>query len=383
MPEIYNALLHYAEMRKRIVSDIPDDIAIDVLAIDDDSKELLLRGIPLVRECLVSVYDSVSEYAGDNYVTPKIIERMTRKGGVMDCNREAQHYLNTVFHSLLALLTSGTYDINSAILVTRKEYLTQYTSSRRLFTNLKFKNSYTVHYSSFCNVGFYKDDKPALWNKCDTAELAFDDTSLGYTLWYMAQNKPDILHFSYGDFRIFSGSGQKEDKTKFPESVRKKAIGNKKFGLYRKLDEFIYNNFKITDISENWYQGSGSFGLSKAYETTLDKTELRLWMGEDKLNLEVYFSYTAFERLPEIIGLLSENARFGIFSKRQCGHCPFLCKKCRQAVFDEKIFPAKIFIPCNMGGEGFEIINEEDTESAIIIFNHILKYTAPGKGKIK
>ena len=199
----------------------------------------------------------------------------------------------------------------------------------------------------------------------------------------LSRNKPDLLHFYYGDFRMFSDSGLKEDKTKFPESVRKKAVGGEKNEYYRILDAFIYDNFIISGIGENWYQGSGSFGLSKAYETALDKTELRLWMGEDKLTLEVYFGHTAFERLPEIFGLLSDNAKVGILSKRQCERCPFLCKKCRQAVFDKNIFPAEVFVPCNMGGEGFEIITREDAESAIIIFKHILKYTEPGKGKAK
>ncbi|MHB1153699.1 MAG: hypothetical protein ACYCWE_17725 [Eubacteriales bacterium] len=383
MTEIYNALQHYAEMRKRIVSDIPDDISLDTLTADNDIKELLLRGIPLVRECIMSIYDSVSEYAAEKYVTPAIIKRLAQKGGVMSCNRDAQQYLNTVFHSLLALLTDGTFDINSAVLENSKFNTVNYVSSRRQFNSLKFKSAYTRHLDRFCRVNYYKDGRISDWRNCDIIVMTFDDTALGYTLWFMSRNKPDLLHFYYGDFRVFSESGRKEDRTKFPESVRKKVVGDKKNEYYRMIDSFIYDNFIISGIGENWYQGSGSFGLSKAYETTLDKTELRLWMGENKLTLEVYFSYTAFERLPEIIELLSENARTGILSKRQCGRCSFLCKKCRRAVFDKNIFPPEVFVPCNMGGEGFDINTREDYESAIIIFKHILKYTEPGKGKTK
>ncbi len=382
MPEIYNALQHYAEMRKRIVSDIPNDISLDLHAADDE-KELLLRGIPLVRDCIISIYDSVSEYAAEKYVTPAIIKRLAQKGGIMSCNRDAQQYLNTVFHSFLALLTDGIYDINNAVLENTKINTANYITSRRQYTRLKFKSAYTRHFDRFCRIDYYKDGRTSDWRNCDTTIMTFDDTALGYTLWFMSRSKPDLLHFYYGDFRIFSESGRKEDIIKFPESVRKKAVGDQKNEYYRMLDAFIYENFIISGIGENWYQGSGSFGLSKAYETTLDKTELRLWMGENKLTLEVYFSYTAFERLPEIIEFLSENARTGILSKRQCGRCSFLCKKCRQAVFDKNIFPAEVFVPCNMGGEGFEINTREDYESAIIIFKHILKYTEPGKGKTK
>lgn len=383
MTQTYNALRHYAEMRKRVVSDIPGDISLDALTTDSGTKELLLRGIPLVRDSILSVYESVSEYAAENYNAPAVIERMQQKGGVMSCNRDAQLYLNTVFHSLTALLADSDFDINRAAAKNSKTNTVNYAESRRQFAKLKFKSAYTCHFSRFCRVDYYKNGRESDWRNCDTAVLTFDDAALGYTLWFMCRNKPDLLHFYYGDFRVFSESGRKEDKTKFPESVRKKAIGDEKYTYYRILDAFIYENFVISGTGENWYQGGGSFGLSKAYETTLDKTELRLWMGENKLTLEVYFSYTAFEKLPEIIGLLSENARTAILSKRQCERCPFLCKKTRRAVFDKELFPSEVFVPCNMGGEGFDILTSEDAASAVIIFQHILKYTKPGKGKEK
>ena len=184
MPEIYNALQHYAEMRKRIVSDIPDDITLDALTANDDIKELLLRGIPLVRDCIVSIYDSVSEYAAVKYVTPAVIERMSRKGGVMSCNREAQT-LNTVFHSLLALLTDGIFDINNAVLENSRLNIVNYVTSRRQYTGLKFKSAYMRYFDRFCRVDYYKDGRISDWNKCDMAVMTFDDTALGYTLWFI------------------------------------------------------------------------------------------------------------------------------------------------------------------------------------------------------
>lgn len=168
----------------------------------------------------------------------------------------------------------------------------------------------------------------------------------------------------------------------FPR-VCAKRLSEKKYSLYRRLNSFIYENFPVTGIGENSYQGYGVFSLSKAYETALEKTELRFWMGENSLNFEVYFSYPAFEKLPEIISDLSANARNGILSKQRCMGCKFACKGKRQAIFDESVFSGKVFVPCNMGGEGFAIEDEDDASSAEIVMRHIIKYTNPGSGKEK
>ena len=59
----YNMLMHYASFRKEVVSDVPDDICLDSSALNPDEKEYILKGLPLLKNCIVSIYDSIIEYA--------------------------------------------------------------------------------------------------------------------------------------------------------------------------------------------------------------------------------------------------------------------------------------------------------------------------------
>lgn len=61
----YNMLKHYADFRKAVVSDVPDDICLDGCELNIDEKENILKGLPLLRNCIVSMYDSIIEYAND------------------------------------------------------------------------------------------------------------------------------------------------------------------------------------------------------------------------------------------------------------------------------------------------------------------------------
>ena len=61
----YNLLIHYADFRKAVVSEVPDDIYLDELKLDDEQKELIITGLPMVRDCIVSIYDDIIEYASN------------------------------------------------------------------------------------------------------------------------------------------------------------------------------------------------------------------------------------------------------------------------------------------------------------------------------
>jgi hypothetical protein len=344
----YNMLIHYADFRKDVVSDIPDDIYLDELELDDEQKELILNGLPLVKDFVISIYDNIIEYAGNPSLPRKEISEYKNSGELMNDRRDARNYIDKVFLSLYSIISDGIYDSDCTVIVS-KEYL------KRLAWHRigKFQQSQLQHLEYFCLFEYYKDNELSDWRRCESVSMIFEDRALCYTLRHMIKNKINPLYFKYGDFRVYSKSGQTEDiQDRFPESVRLKALGKEKYKLYQTLCNITDETLNIKQTGENTYQGHGHFmilcdyGDIVKYKPAYKNTRIGLCITKDKLTVDLRLGFEAFGKLPEIIEKLSPNARNAFLTLGICNpSCTHRCTSKRFAVFDEKIYPNKILKP--------------------------------------
>lgn len=365
----YNALWHYAKMRRECVADLPTDI--DLHDMDENERDLIIKGIPLVYEAILSIYNSVAEYAQTHYLTPKKYQLLNEKGGKMRCNNESQVYLDTIFHMLLTIAKEGELIGNEFTL--SKNYLKNLMWENRC--KLRYKHTLTLHFQYFCNIACYQNDKVADYRNCDTVIFKFTDTELVYTLRHMAYNGVNPFYFQYGDFRMFSVSGKLEDSKKFPQSVRKKVVGEHNYKYYPVLKELFYIYFSAEPSGENPYQGYGNFSLIEEYNTGLENTSTSITAHKNKLILRLRMGFDAFNQLPDIISDLSNSIQQGIFSTPQCVDCPLHCNSKRKAEFDVTIYPSKISAPCKCTVSECIIACDNDIKSVELLFKHMLKFS--------
>lgn len=138
----------------------------------------------------------------------------------------------------------------------------------------------------------------------------------------------------------------------------------------------IENELGGTPEGENHYQGHGYFQIILSFSTGYLLTGIALKIKHNYLAAEFHFGKLAFEKLPEIIELLSQNIINGILSTSQCNtDCPHKCRGHRMAKFDERIFPQIYLRPCIMVSTSCKIENPDDVESVKLLYYHIKKYT--------
>ena len=373
----YNMLIHYADFMKAVVSDVPDDIYLDNLKLDDEQKELIIAGLPMVKNCVESIYDSVIEYAGNPSLPRKNQAEYQDSGELMQQRREARTYMSNLFYSFYIILSKGEYDELDCSITVLKEYLTQSSSIYQ-----KFRQVLLIHIEHFCRIEYHTGDVLTDWRKCDNIKITFDDKALCYTLWHMIQNKVNLSYFQYGDFRMYSKSGQIENmQNNFPDSVRLKALGKEKYNLYQTLCNKTREILNIEQTGENTYQGHGFFmilndyGNIDRYKNKYENTRISLRIQKDKLTVDVRPGFEAFGKLPEIFEKLTPNIQVGFLKWRQCTNCSEKCKRKRIAVFDESVSHKRTLYVCMGDLAACDIENNEDINSIILIYEHIKKYT--------
>lgn len=318
-PESYNALERFVSMRREVVSDLPKDIHLEALTLSEAEKQWITAGLPLARDCIRRIYDSVEAYARENLDEMKTAQILSEKGGAMKLNREAQKHLDTTFATLFFVLSQGIYDGETACLTIEKAALRD--MPRQLEKKYVFKPVYLEHFAHFCRVEYWRGKMLSDWRHADTVRLAFEDHPLAYTLLYMVRHGVTPLHFPYGDFRLFSAAGQLEEKNRFPQSLYRKALGEEKYRLFCRLKERM--NAVLGDMicfeKENWYQGDGRFRLIEHYALHTKKFGyLELIVYKEQLLASVHFDKTYFENLPAIIEDLSPKFRDIIFHLPKC-----------------------------------------------------------------
>lgn len=366
----YNALLSYALFRRNVVSDIPFDIDLSVYHLNNDEKELISSGLTQVRECLLSIYDSVIDYAENGYMTQKVIDTMNEKGGIMTVRRDAQMYLNSIFGMLYNFIKFGECNFEETTITITKEVL------NIIRKNTTYKPSLLCHLEFICRIELYRNDRISQVKNCDKISLIFDDNALLYTLRHIVKNNTCIDYFPYGDFRLYSKSGRTEDnQNRFPNSVRLKALGAKKYNLYQLLNSKIRDIFSTEQVGENTYQGHGLFQILNEYYIGYKNTRFDLIIQENRLIASFRLDFDAFKKLPDIIGQLSQNIKDGILNLPQCQDCRYKCKRKRVAVFDESILPQKVLRVCKWPVASCIIESGDDIKSILIICSHIRKYT--------
>ena len=374
----YNMLIHYASFRKAVVSDVPDGICLEELKLDDEQKELIINGLPMVKDCIISIYNDIIEYAGNPSFPRRGLTDYQNSGDMMKDRRDASEYVSNVFYSLYSIISNGEYDgFDNSITISKE--------SLKLFMNgkQKFKQSLLVHLEHFCRIEYLENNIDSDWRKCDSIRLTFDDKALCFTLWHMIQNNMNLLYFQYGDFRIYSKSEQTEDKqNRFQNGVRLKALGNEKYNLYKTLCSKTREILNIDQTGENTYQGHGFFmilndyGNIDRYKNVYENTRISLCIQKDRLTVDLRLGFDAFGKLPEIIEKLTPDIRNGFLSLHQCNpDCPHKCTSKRFAVFKENIYTEKFLKPCQYDSAACNIENETDIQSIILIYEHIKKYT--------
>lgn len=374
MPEPYNALAHYAGMRAACVADLPEDINLEALKLTREEQALLHKGIPEVREAILSVYRSVGEHAREHFLTPQMLKTLGEKGGFMSSNHTARITLDTVFHTLFSILADG--EQSGTDLLVTKVYLSALQWPER--QKLKYRHELTRHFEYFCRIECLQNGRPADYRKCDTVVFSFDSDALLFTLRYLARTGRRPLYFQYGDLRCFSASGRREDADRFPKSVWRKVIGTD-FRYYGILREMFRATFGALPGGENPYQGAGFFQLIEEYDTGLINTRTEITARKETLILGVRMGFEEFGRLPEIFGSLSESVKKGFLETHQCADCALQCHTKRQAVFDEAVYPQRILKPCKCFVSELVIRSDEDIQSAGILFEHMKRYGIPAK----
>lgn len=377
----YNMLIHYANFRKAVVSDVPDDICLESLALNIDKKEYILKGLPLLKNCIVSIYDSVIEYASNPSLSRLESSDYKNSGEIMKERQNALLYIRNTFLSLYCVMTGGIYDNDRTITVS-KEYLKNWELPIR--QKAKFQQSQLKHFEYFCRVEYLKNGEFSDWRNCDSVEFIFEEKELCYTLHHLMKSVVNTDYFQYGDFRIYSKSGRSEDiQNRFPESVRLKTLGNEKYEFYKTLRNATRDMLHIEQTGENTYQGHGFFmilcdyGEIGKHKNIYKNSRISLCITKDKLTVNLRLDFDAFGKLPEIIEQLSPNVRNGFFSLYSCESqiCKFKCKRKRLAIFNETIYPKKILMPCMGAIAACNIESEADIQSIVLIYEHMKKYT--------
>ena len=375
----YNILIQYANFRKEVVSNVPTDICFNELDLNDEQKDLIIIGLPLLRDCILSIYDNVIEYARSRDLSQINIFEHIDNGTLMKARNEARIYMDNVFYTLLTVLRNGFYNEYNNTISAFKNDITNNSSEKH---GIKFQQSLLFHFDSICRVEYQKNNEVTSWKKCDNVQLKFDNKALCFILNHIIKNMVNHKYFKYGDFPIYTKSGQAEDQqNKFPNSVRLKALGVKKYDLYQTLCHQTQEILDIEQTGENTYQGGGSFqiiceyGNIAKYKNTYENTIINITIKKDRLYVFLRLDFSAFHNLPQIFGELSSNIKNGFLELSQCSNCKFQCKRKRIAVFDESIFPNKVLMPCKWPVAVCNIENENDMESISLIFAHIKKYT--------
>lgn len=383
----YKILVQYANFRKAVVSDVPNDICLETLALNIVEKEYILKGLPLLKNCIVSMYDSVIEFASNPLLPRMDYSDYKNSGELMKERRDAALYISKVLLSIYCIAFDGIYN-NDRIINVSKEYLKHL--ELPLYQNKKFQQCHLIHFEYFCRVEYLKNDKISDWRNCDSIDFIFKERELCFTLRHLIKSGINSEYFQYGDFRIYSKSGQSEDKqSRFPESVRLKTLGKEKYEFYHKLYNATRKILQIEQTGENTYQGHGffmilcDFGDIVKYKNTYKNTRIGLCIKQDKLTVDLRLGFEAFGKLPDIIEKLTPNVRNGFLALRQCQSpdCPHKCTNKRFAVFNESIYPKKYFKPCQCDIATCSIENEEDVKSIILIYEYIKKYTEKNKVK--
>ena len=136
----YNLLIHYAKFRKAVVSDVPEDIYLDELKLDDEQKELIIHGLPMVKNCIISIYDDIIEYAKNPSFPRKGLTEYQNSGDMMKDRRDASNYVDNVFYSFFVIISNGEYDDFDFSITVSKEYLKPLMKGKQ-----KFQQSYLSH----------------------------------------------------------------------------------------------------------------------------------------------------------------------------------------------------------------------------------------------
>ena len=383
----YNVLTHYADFRKAMVSDAPHDIYLDELKLDENQKELIVDGLPMVKDCIVSIYDDIIEYAGNPSLPRKGVSEYQNSGEMMEDRRDATNYVNNVFYSLYVIIFNGEYDGSDRSITVSKESLKPLMSGKQ-----RFQQPLLIHLEHFCRIEYLENNIESDWRKCGSIRLNFDDKALCFSLWHIIRSGVNLLYFQYGDFRLYSKSGQNEDRQNtFPNGVRLKALGEVKYNLYQTLCRETQEILEVEKSGENPHQGGGYFqilndyGNIAKYKNKYENTRIVLCIKKDTLTVDLRLGFDAFGKLPEIIEELTPNVRNGFLALRQCQSpaCPHKCTSKRFAVFNENIYPEKFLKPCQCDVAVCNIENETDIKSIILIYNHIKKYTVAKNKKLR
>ena len=371
----HNMLIHYAKFRNDVVSDVPSDIYLDELGLDENEKELIIAGLPMIKNCILSIYGDIMEYAGNPSFPRKGLTDYPNSGEMMADRRLAAIYLDRVFLTLYVIASNGKYDFDRTIEVS-KEQLKTLIADMPLRSKLKLKISDLQHFERFCRIEYWKNHDLTDYKKCDTVHFIFEEKELCFALRHLVQNLPQHSFFQYGDFRVYSKSGRQENISMFPESVRLKALGEEKYDYYLTIRHILGTELNAVAESENAYQGHGYFTIGLGFENDYMATEAGIGTTRNCLTASLRFSKEAFEKIPEIVELLAPNIRRGIFAIQQCSsECKFKCNGRGKAIFDEKIFAPKVLVPCNMGWAHCEIESSDDIEAIKMLCTHIKKYT--------
>lgn len=175
----YNALLSYAEFRRNVVSDVPDDIDLSVCDFNNDERKMILSCLPAVRESLISIYDSVIDYSKNHYMTQKVIATLYQKGGIMTVRRDAQNYLNTIFEMLYYFMKNGDYNYEKATVTINKDVISF------MRKNTHYKPSLLCHLEHICRIETYKNNRICQMKNFDTIVLNFDNKAVCFTLLFL------------------------------------------------------------------------------------------------------------------------------------------------------------------------------------------------------
>ena len=367
----YKVVEHYANLRKAVVADVPDDICFDGLDLNEDEKECITEGLPKLRNCIISIYDSIIEYSKDQ--PEEKFDGIMTSHIIMKERLEARAYVDKAFIVLYGIMLNGEYDDDMTISL-----------SRDSLKNLKFQQSVLKHYEYFCEIEYLKNGAISDWKKCDSVNFVFDSKQLCFTLRHMIKNGISDYYFQYGDYRIYSKSGKAEDRqNRFSEGVRLKALGEEKYKFYKTLCEKIREILDIEQSGENTYQGGAcfqilcDFGDLERYKNTYKNTRISIVIHKNMLIFSVRLGFEAFGKMPEIIEKLSDNSKKGFLNQHQCQSpaCTHRCTNKRVAIFDESVFANKVFKPCQYSNATTEIMSEDDINSTILILEHLKKYS--------
>lgn len=365
----YNALKNLAVVRKGIVATVPEDIELRQFMIQEEEKELLYSGIPLVRACVISIYESVITHARDSVRTIPL----SRQLKPLTLNQHAKQYLDTVFLMLLAIVKNGVYVHTTGEYHLQKEKLQSLSYGRR--DKVRFQPELAIHFSDFMDITYLFDEGECDWKGCNQVIFCFQEVALAYALQHMIRNGLSATYFPYCDLRMYSLSGSKEKKDTFPTAIRKSILGEKKYRQYGLLKEMIRHTFPRAKVISRTCEEYGIFQIIDEYSINLPNTKLSIDMKERGLALEIQLDYLAFEKLSEIIGMVSDNTRQSILQTPTCHQCPLNCKRIRVCSLEKEEDSLEVLTVCKCALTQCRIEKIEDLKSVEILLKHMLKYS--------